>query len=89
MRRLSPTTQFKKDIKRAKSRGKEITKLENIIKKIRAGTPLDPRNKPHRLIGTLAPNWECHIESDWLLIWDEDQEEVRLIRTGTHSDLFR
>ena len=89
MRKLRPTTQFKKDIKRAKSRGKDITKLEEIIQKIQMETPLDPRNNRHRLSGSLAPNWECHIEPDWLLIWDEAEEEIRLIRTGTHADLFR
>lgn len=55
MRKLRPTTRFKKDIKRAKSRGKDITKLEEIIKKIQTEIPLDPRNNRHRLSGSLAP----------------------------------
>ncbi|MBO6773885.1 type II toxin-antitoxin system YafQ family toxin, partial [Thalassospira sp.] len=41
-----------------------------------------------RLAGDWKPCWECHIEPDWLLIWDEDETSVTLIRTGTHSDLF-
>ncbi len=65
-----------------------MTKLEEIIRKIQSGIALEPHNNRHRLSGPLAPNWECHIESDWLLIWAEDEEEIRLIRTGTHSYLF-
>lgn len=88
MRELRVTTQFKKDLKKAKRRGKSRSKIERIIEKIVAGEPLDQRDKPHRLSGDWAPCWECHIEPDWLLIWDEDADSVTLIRTGTHSDLF-
>nr|WP_265101273.1 type II toxin-antitoxin system YafQ family toxin [Magnetococcus marinus] len=44
---------------------------------------------PHRLTGNWDGCWECHIESDWLLIWvDEQEETIILTRLGTHSDLF-
>jgi mRNA interferase YafQ len=33
--------------------------------------------------------WECHIEADWLVLYDVTEDEVVLIRTGTHADLFR
>lgn len=88
MRELLTTSQFKKDLKRAKKRGKDRGKLERVVEKIVAGEPLDPRHKPHRLSGDWSPCWECHIEPDWLLIWDEDDTCVVLTRTGTHSDLF-
>ena len=52
---LRPTTWFKKDLKRVKSRGKDITKLEEIIRKIQTATALDPRNNRHRLSGSFAP----------------------------------
>jgi len=88
MRELLTTTQFKKDLKRAKKRGKDRDKLERIVEKIVAGEPLDLRHKPHRLSGDWSPCWECHIEPDWLLIWDEDETCVVLTRTGSHADLF-
>ena len=88
MRELLTSTQFKRDMKKARKRGKDRDKLERIIAKIVAGEPLDPRHRPHRLSGDWSPCWECHIEPDWLLIWDEDEESVMLVRTGTHSDLF-
>lgn len=89
MRKLRTTTQFKRDLKKAGKRGKDPDKLRSIIAKLVAGEPLDLLNRPHRLAGDWSPCWECHIEPDWLLIWDEDEESVTLIRTGTHSDLFR
>ena len=88
MRELLVSTLFKKDMKRAGKRGKDTAKLERLIEKIVAGEPLDLRHRPHRLSGDWSPCWECHIEPDWLLIWDEDEESVTLVRTGTHSDLF-
>lgn len=89
MRKLRTTTQFKRDLKRVGKRGKDTDKLRNVIAKLIAGEPLDRLNKPHRLLGDWSPCWECHIEPDWLLVWDEDEESVTLIRTGTHSDLFK
>jgi mRNA interferase YafQ len=46
------------------------------------------RYRPHRLSGNWNRFWECHIEPDWLLIWDEDETALILVRTGTHADLF-
>ena len=40
--------------------------------------------------GRLAGLWECHIQSDWLLIWDQDDNKLTMImtRTGSHSLLL-
>jgi len=51
-----------------------------------------PRNyKPHRLLGNYKGFWECHIKPDWLLLWRQNDhiKVIELVRTGTHSDLFR
>jgi mRNA interferase YafQ len=88
MRDLFSTTLFKKDLKRAKKRGKDPKKLRDVVDKLLGNKPLDRKLRAHRLIGNMAPYWECHIEPDWLLIWDEDDTLITLIRTGTHSDLF-
>ena len=88
MRELLVTSQFKKDLKKAKKRRKDLGKLESILDKLTSSEALEPKNKTHRLAGDWKPCWECHIEPDWLLIWDENETSVTLIRTGTHSDLF-
>jgi mRNA interferase YafQ len=59
--------------------------METIIR----GEQLDQSYKPHPLKGQWVPSWECHVESDWLLIWqDENPGEIIFQRTGTHSELF-
>lgn len=88
MRKLRVTTRFKRDIKRARRRGKDTGKVQVLVGKLVAGTRLEERYRAHRLIGDSSDLMECHIEPDWLLIWEEDEETVTLVRTGTHADLF-
>ena len=83
------TTQFKKDLKRAGRRGKDLEKLKTVIELLISGEPLLERYRDHELTGKLKGVRDCHIESDRLLLYQADDEEVILIRTGTHSDLFR
>ena len=45
-----------------------------------ARQPLETRHRAHQLTGNMAPLWECHIENDWLLVWDEDDTTVTAIR---------
>lgn len=86
--RLSQTNQFKKDIKRLEKRGKDIGKLKSVIDLLIAQQPLPPKNRDHQLSGNWAGHRDCHIEPDWLLIYKLLEDELRLERTGTHSDLF-
>ena len=87
--RLLITTQFKKDLRRAKRRGKNLDKLWDIVERLLSKQTLEPRNRQHRLSGQWSHCWECHIEPDWLLIWDQRQvDALILIRTGSHTDLF-
>ena len=88
MRELRVTTRFKRDIKRAWRRGKDATKVQTIVEKLVAGRQLEQRYRAHHLIGDSARLMECHIEPDWLLIWQEDEQTVTLVGTGTHADLF-
>ena len=82
------TRQFDKDIKRMKKRGKELDKLKIISRSLINGEELDPLHKDHKLIGNWLGRRECHIESDWLLIYKIENERIIFERTGTHSDLF-
>ena len=65
-----------------------MDKLWAIVGRLAADQPLEPRNRRHRLSGNWSQSWECHVEPDWLLIWDQEDEAVTLVRTGTHTDLF-
>ena len=85
---LSQTSQFKKDIKKLGKRGKDINKVKTVIALLLSGSPLPLKYKDHSLSGTWAGHRDCHIEPDWILIYSISQDELRLERTGSHSDLF-
>lgn len=83
------TKQFEKDIRRAERRGKNLEKFKIIAPTLVTGTPLDPLHRDHRLIDNFQGRRECHIESDWLLIYKVEKTRIIFERMGTHSDLFR
>jgi mRNA interferase YafQ len=83
------TRQFERDIKRLKKRGKNLEKLKIIIRSLIAEEPPDPLHRDHKLIGNWKGRRECHIESDWLLIYKTGLDCIIFERTGTHADLFQ
>ena len=83
------TKQFSKDVKLAQRRGKNMEKLKLIARSLVADERLDPIHRDHKLIGDYAGRRECHIESDWLLIYRMQGNTIAFERTGTHSDLFQ
>jgi mRNA interferase YafQ len=83
------TRQFDRDVKRMQRRRKNLEKLKLVIRSLIAGQPLDGIHRDHGLVGTWHGRRECHIESDWLLIYKLDSIQVTFERTGSHSDLFR
>jgi mRNA interferase YafQ len=83
------TRQFEKDIKRMQKRGKNLEKIKIIIRALIDGESPDPIHRDHRLIGNWQGRRECHIESDWLMIYKYDEDAIIFERTGTHSDLFQ
>ncbi len=83
------TKQFNKDIKRCVRRGKNIEKFKWVVKTLLAGDPLDPIHRDHKLTGNYTGRRDCHIESDWLLIYKFEKDFIVFERTGTHSDLFK
>ena len=85
------TRQFKKDVKRQRKKGKDFREFKEIIDKIAMGTSLPSAHRDHQLIGNYKKYRgvrECHVEPDWLLIYLRAKNELILIRTGTHADLF-
>lgn len=83
------TRQFEKDVKRCKRRGKDFEKFKIIARSLLSGEPLDPIHRDHKLTGNYVGRRECHIESDWLLVCQCEEERIVFERMGTHSDLFR
>ena len=91
MRTFSRTTQFKKDVKRARKRGQDLAKLKAILDLLIEGNPLPALYKDHPLRGEFTGSRDCHIGPDWILIYTlkDNGTHVCFERTGTHSDLFR
>jgi len=91
VRTFSRTSQFKKDVKLAGRRGKNLAKLKGMLDLLIEGEVLPPQYKDHPLRGNFAGSRDCHVEADWVLIYTitENNTHVRFERTGTHSDLFR
>lgn len=85
------TKRFEKDLKQALKRGKNLDRLFAIIEKLANNEPLEPKNKVHMLVGEYSGCWECHIEPDWLLVYEkfDDVLVLSMYRTGSHSDLFK
>lgn len=83
------TRQFERDIKRAKKQGKNLEKIKIIIRTLLEGQPMDSIHRDHKLIGSYQGRRECHIESDWLLIYKTEEGRIIFERTGSHSDLFK
>lgn len=81
----------KKDIKLAKKRGKNIDLLFKIVDELSDGKKLDPKYRDHQLSGKYAGKRECHIQPDFLLIYEIREKEIvlLLLRVGSHSDLFK
>ena len=85
------TSQFKKDLKLAQKQNKELDKLFEVVNILADGGTLDARYRDHDLSGNYQGTRECHIESDWLLVYEIRDEVLVLMlyRLGTHSELFK
>ncbi len=74
-----------------KKRGKDLEKLKKVVRLLVEEQLLPDRYRDHSLVGDWAGYRDCHIESDWLLLYkiNLDEKILTLARTGTHSDLFK
>lgn len=88
MRLPSYTGQFKRDVKLAERRGKDMRKLRDVIRLLLAGAPLPRELNDHALKGEWRPSRDLHLEPDWVLIYRVNGDAVCFERCGTHADLF-
>lgn len=86
---IKRTNQFKKDFKKALKQNKDIDHLKSVITKLCNKKKLDKQYADHQLSGRLKQFRDCHIEPDWVLIYQVTDEELCLVRIGSHSELFR
>ena len=89
MRSIRYLGKFKQDFRRMEKRGSDMKKLRVVIEKLVNEAELEARHKDHPLQGQYAGARDCHISPDWVLIYAIMDSELRLIRTGTHADLFK
>ena len=87
MKNLVPTTQYKKDLKRYAKDRKKMESLLAVLQKLQMEEPIPEENRPHPLKGDYKGCMECHVGSDYLLIWI-DGNDITLVRLGSHSELF-
>jgi len=85
---IKVANRFKRDLRLAVKRGKDLGKIEAIVDLLQARKPLPEKNRDHALSGDWHSHRECHIEPDWLLIYQISQDFLILERTGSHADLF-
>ena len=83
------TKQFEKDVKRFQRRGKNLDKFKILARTLLSGESLDSIHKDHKLVGNYVGRRDCHIESDWILIYKTIETKLIFERMGTHSDLFK
>jgi len=89
MKRLTQSTQFKKDLKRIQNNPKKVEALEVVLKHLKKTGTIPEEFNPHPLSGKYNGYLECHVLNDFLLIWfDVNEDIIKLTRLGSHSELF-
>ena len=85
------TSRFKKDLKLAEKQHKNTDELFSVIEKLANREPLEEKYRDHSLKGEYINCRECHIEPDFLLVYQIFEQELilLLVRVGSHSELFK
>ena len=90
MKKIFPSTQYKKDYKRYRNNLNKKAALAFVIDCLVNDIPIPKKYSPHILKGEYKGCMECHIQGDFLLIWvDEEKDIIELVRLGSHSELFK
>mgnify|MGYP002674353702 FL=1 len=90
MMKLQMTGQFKKDLKRYKHANEMLKDLETVLIHLRENGVIPNKYRPHQLYGNYKDCMECHVHGDFLLIWfDKNKPIIKLLRLGSHSELFK
>ena len=89
MKKIRYSTKAKKDLKKYRNDLQLMKALYEVLEKLANGTILPKEYKAHVLIGKYKDCMECHIKSNFLLIWiDTEHDVIEIVRIGSHSELF-
>ena len=90
MYQINYSNRFNKDLKRCMKRGLNLKLIKDAIDLLAEKCSLPQEYRPHKLVNQKLDIWECHIQPDWLMTWEQNDIELTLLflQTGTHSDLF-
>lgn len=91
------TPQFLRDVKRFRRKHADLDLLKDVVELILANNvdSLGELRRRHRMHTLTGKHWggarECHVANlgDWLLVWRVDTDVARLLRTGSHDEIFR
>ncbi|MCL1874870.1 MAG: type II toxin-antitoxin system YafQ family toxin [Synergistaceae bacterium] len=88
--RIAQTVKFRKDVKTLKKRGYDLSLLQTVIDILASGEALPSKYSDHPLRGKYQGFRDCHIKSDWILVYRINEGILTLIlsETGTHSDII-
>ena len=89
MKALRFTSAYKKDVKRCRRRGYDLDLLHGVVDLLATPRMLPAAHRDHPLKGVWKGRRECHVQPDWLLVYEATEHELVLVRTGTHADLFQ
>jgi mRNA interferase YafQ len=84
---IRTASQFERDMKRIEKQGKDMDKLRAIVVALQDRQSLPARHRDHALTGQWKGLRECHVEPDWLLMYERGPDWLRLVRTGSHAEL--
>ncbi|MGI6078443.1 MAG: type II toxin-antitoxin system YafQ family toxin [Fastidiosipilaceae bacterium] len=87
--RVIRETGFEKDLKKLRKNRQDFSKFYETVGILSLGEKLEKSMKNHKLKANWKNHWECHIDNDWILIYQIVKNSVVLVRTGKHSNLFR
>ena len=87
---IKTSSRFKRDLKRCAKRGLDMQLVYDAMNLLAKDGLLPAEYKPHLLKGDHKGQWECHIEPNWLMTWEQNDNELTLLflQTGTHADIF-
>lgn len=88
-RTIRQSTRFRRDVKRLQRQERDLSKLESVVMTLVAGETMSDQYRDHVLSGNWKGFRECHIQPDWLLIYCIEGDELQLVRTGSHAELFK
>ena len=90
MYQVKYSKRFDQNLKLCEKRGLNMQLIFEAIQLLAVNGSLPAKYRPHKLSGDMDGIWECHIQPDWLMTWEQIDTQLTLLflRTGTHSDLF-